>query len=312
MANQYTSVTTAGLGTNLVQAAYDLALGRTLNSTPILRQFVTVRPQQPSFHGSSVTMNRVPYFSAATVTAAKTPLVEELDVDSIKMPATVPVTITPAEYGAVVTYTELLTNRTFAPFRTQIVENLADLCAKTLDELIQDKIKAGVTAVTVDGGAESALTTTDVFTGVSVAKAVTTLRAANVPGYQGDWYVAASHPKAIHDLRLENGSTAWRNPKTYVDPAQIYSGEIGEYEGVRFVTNNRLRTGTGTGTNTYNTFIFGQGGLAEHVVYEPKTVISPVTDKLMRFASVGWKADLGWAVYEPLAIYDLITASSLG
>jgi N4-gp56 family major capsid protein len=310
--NVYTSVTTAGLGTNLVQAAYDLALGRTLNALPTFRQFVTKRPQRPSFHGSSITMNRVPYFDSTVVNAMKTPLVEEQDVDSTKMPATVPVTLTPHEYGGVVTYTELLTNRTFAPFRAEIVENIADVAAKVIDELIQDQLKADITEVTVDGGAESDLTTADVLTGVWIAKRVTTMRANNVPTLRNDRYVMVASPKVINDLRQDSAATGWREPHNQVDTSQIYAGEVGDFEGVTFVSNNRVRTGTGTGATTYNSYLFGQGGLAETVVYEPKIVVGPVVDKLQRFQSIGWKADLGWKVYEPLAVDITLSSSSLG
>ena len=313
MVNEYTSVaTTPGLGDNLVKAAYDLALGRALNSTPLLRQFATVRTNNPSFQGSSITKNKVPYFSEATVTAAKTPLTEEADVDSTKMPATVPVTLTPKEYGFAVTKTKLLSHRTFAPFDQQIAENVADHAAKVIDELVQDQIKADITEVTVDGGLESALTNADKLTASWIRKTFTGFQTDNVRSYDGQFYTAAIHPDVLHDLREETGAGSWRISREYVDPAKLLTGEFGEFEGVRFISNNRVRKGAGaTSAVTYNTYFFGAGGLWEHVVEDVHAVISPVVDKLQRFQTVGWYGDLGWKVYEPKAIRIMLSSSSL-
>lgn len=55
-AGTFTSVT-AGAGSlseNLVKAAYDLYLRAALNSMPAMRQFVSIRPVNPSHQGSSI------------------------------------------------------------------------------------------------------------------------------------------------------------------------------------------------------------------------------------------------------------------
>lgn len=313
MVNEYTSVaTTPGLGDNLVKAAYDLALGRALNSTPSIRQFVTVHDWNPSYQGSTLTKNKVPYFSEATVTAGKTPLTEEADVDSTKMPATIPVTLSYNEYGAAVTSTKKLKNRSFAPFDQHIAENVADHASKVIDELIQDQIKADITEVTVDGGAENLLTNADKLTASWIRRKVTQFRANNVRPFDGEFYVSAIHPDVIHDLREETGAGSWRISREYVDPSKLLTGEFGEFEGVRFVSNNRVRKGTGAAsTVSYNTYFFGAEGLWESVKEDVQVKIGPGVDKLGRFQTIGWYADLGWKVWEPLAIQIMLSSSSL-
>lgn len=313
MVNEYTSVaTTPGLGDNLVKAAYDLALGRALNNTPTFRHFATVKTNDPSFQGSSITKNKVNYFSEASVTAAKTPLTEEADVDSTKMPATTPVTLTPKEYGFAVTRTKLLAHRTFAPFDQHIAENVADHAGKVIDELIQDQLKADITEVTVDGGAENALTNADKLTAAWVRKVVTGFKRDGVRPFDGQFYVSVVNPDVLHDLREENGPGSWRISREYVEPSKLISGEFGEFEGVRFISNARTRKGAGAAsTVSHNSYFFGAEGLWEHVVEDVHSVLGPVVDKLHRFQTVGWYGDLGWKVYEPKAIQIMLSSSSL-
>ena len=69
-----------------------------------------------------------------------------------------------------------------------------------------------------------------------------------------------------------------------------------------------LSTGT---SKVYATVLLGKQALVEAVSYEPKTVIGPVTDKLMRFRPAGWKGLLGWNVYRKEARYVIQTKSSI-
>lgn len=319
----FTSVTTTpGLGDNLVQTAYDLFVREALNSMPIFRQFVTVRPERQPHPGDAIVLQKFNWFSEATVTASLTPLTEEADVNATKMPATTPVTITPAEYGAVVTSTKYLENRTLAPFDGFKARAVVDWMSKALDNLIQNQIKADITETTIDGTAENTLTFADVFTADKIRDIVVGFQENNVPTWDGEFYLGVTHPRVSADLRAEAGSGGWRIAKEYGNDGVLkrLATEVGEFEGVRFVQNNRVVQGNGSATGspsggqakTYNNFFFGQGGLAEAVVTEPGVVIGPQTDNLRRFATIGWYGDLGWKVYETLAIQDVISSSSLG
>jgi hypothetical protein len=61
----------------------------------------------------------------------------------------------------------------------------------------------------------------------------------------------------------------------------------------------------------HKVIIMGKQALIEAVTYEPKTVVGPVTDKLMRFRHVGWKGLLGWNIYRPEARYVITCESSI-
>ena len=319
-AGDFTSVTagTGSLSQHLVQTAYDLFLRAQLNSMPALRQFVSRTPVNPSMQGDSIVLQKWPWFGETAITAAKTPLTEEADVAPTKMPATSTVTVTAEEYGFAVATTRFFANRTLAPFDEHKARAIADHAGKVIDELVQDSIKAGITETTTDGDPENALTSGDDLTAAHVREVVTTFRANNVPTWDNEFYVAVVHPNVIHDLREETGPGGWRVAKEYIDDSLIRRGEVGEFEGVRFVQNNRVRKGAGSATghnagpaNTYNNYFFGYGGLLEYVKEDVHTVVGPVVDNLNRFRTLGWYADLGFAVYEPLAIQDVISGASL-
>lgn len=317
-AGQFTSLTgTPGLTDNAVQTAYDLYFRYALNSMGIMRQFVTVRPERQPHPGDAIVLQRYNWTSEANVTAGKTPLTEEADVTPSKLPATTPVTLTPDEYGRVVSHTKKLAARTLVPFEEYKARYIVDEASKVMDELVQDRIKAGVTERTADGGLESALTATDVLTASHIRGIVTRFQRQNVPAFDGQFYVGVLHPDVINDLRGAAGSGNWRIAQEYTNDRKLaYANEMGEFEGVRFMANNRVRLGVGDTTPTpdvvtYNNYFFGQGGLAEAVIDEPQMVVGPQVDNLRRFYTLGWYADLDFGVYEPKAIDVLITGATI-
>lgn len=317
MANEFTSIATApGLATELVQPTYDLAVRYALKAIPTARMFVDVRPQQPAMRGSSVSIEKVNYFSNAAIEAAKTPLSEEADVDSTKIPQPTKVTITPNEYGFAVTSTRKLRNRVFSPLDPIKVQLIATHQARVIDELVQDTLQGGTTVYT-DGNAGVGTVTNDhVLTAEVVRRQVAKLRAANVVPWFGDFYAAYTHPFVVLDLREETGAGGWRVPNEYgVSQSNIWAGEVGEFEGVRFVQSNLARVQEEAGAddaNVFSSYFIGRTALAEHVVEEPHVEFAPPMDKLNRFATLGWYGDLGWARYESKALYVVKTGSSAG
>lgn len=314
---EYTSIaTTPGIATELVQDVWDLAVRECLNETPTARQFVDVRPIRPMAKGSSVTIEKFEYFSEATLTAMKAALGEETDVDSVKAPKPTPVTITPAEHGAVVARTRKLDNRTFAPIDPYLARLIADSMAKVVDELLQDQIIADTTATLVGGGTGiNDVIATDVLTAAEVRKAVTRLRTDKALPWFGGFYAGLVHPHVVLDLRVETGAGGWRVPNEYgASQDRIWRGEIGEFEGARFVENARVRTQDNTNATpnrVYQNYIIGRGALAEHVLEEPHVVIGPVTDNLNRFHKIGWYGDFGFKVFETKAIKRIVSSASL-
>jgi N4-gp56 family major capsid protein len=317
MVNQFTSVaTTPGLADNLVKQAYDLAVAWVLRETPQYRSLVSKRPERPSMPGSSIVLQKFDYFNDASIAAAKVPLTEEQDVDSVKMPPTKPITLTPQEYGFAVTRTNKLKLMSLADVDAPIARAVAQHLAEVMDELVQDTLVQGTNVLRPSARATTgAVTGTDKITATLIRQAVTKLRANKAQAWAGDYFWAGIHPHVLHDLREETGSGSWRTPAeagmdNYRD---IAAGTVGEFEGVMFQTNTRTRRGTDGASSAavYRTFITGSESVAEVNLEEPSTVIGPVVDKLQRFRTIGWYGVLGWGIYRDEALVRLETSSSV-
>lgn len=318
MANEYTSIATApGIATELVQDVWDTVVREALRELPTARQFVDVKPQRPMSRGSSVTIEKQEWFGSATVTAMKTPLNEESDVDSTKLPKPTPITLTPNEYGGAVTTTKKLNERTFAPVDPIAARSIAQVMNEVIDSLVQDAIIADTTGLYAGAATtDNTITNSTVLSASLLRKTKTRLRTNKAIPWAGNFYAGLVHPHVILDLREETGAGGWRVPNEYgASQERVWNGEIGEFEGFRFVENALVRRALNTAAtpkNVYQNYFFGRGALAEIVYDEPHVVVGPVTDKLGRFHTIGWLGDLGFKVFENKAIQRIKSGSALG
>jgi N4-gp56 family major capsid protein len=316
VANQYTSIATGGLSDNTVKTMYDFVFGLVYRETPMYRTWVDKRPEQVNGPAQTITLNKQDWFSAALVTAAKTPLNEEYDVDSLKLPPTIPINLTVNEYGSAITSTKKLHYFSFADVDAIAARTAAAHCSEVLDELVQDVLVTGTTAIRAQGRTSTVtVTATDYLRGTELRKAVTKLRTNKSPAWGGNMYAGGIHPHVIHDLRENSGSGEWRLPHEYAAGNQdaLWKGEFGEFEGIRLVQNTRTRTALdgASSAKVYRTFVQGREAIAEKVYEEPSMVIGPVTDKLQRFRTVGWYGVLGWALYRDESLVRIESASSV-
>lgn len=314
MPDVLTSIATAGgWQTNTVKPAWDLLFRTALNPLPTMRQFVDVRPARPTHRGDSVTLQLTQNHSEATITAAKTPLGEESDVSATQHPATTSVTFTPAEYGFAEVRTLKLSNRSMVPVEPEIARVVADHCGKVVDELLQDQAILGTQVYRGGGRASTNLVTTgDTLTSDMIRLSVTKMRAAGVSPRDGIFFAGVIHPNVSYDLRKESGAGGWRQPQEYNVGDKLYKGEIGEWEGVRFIENSRTRKATdgASSATVYRSFILGQEALGESVVVEPELRFGPVVDRLGRFMPVGWYGDLAFKIFRNEAVVRLETVTA--
>lgn len=88
-----------------------------------------------------------------------------------------------------------------------------------------------------------------------VREVVTDMKNANVPRYPDGYYRCVLSPIQAEQLRSETGMAAWRDPHSYSDPADIYSGEIGVFEGCRFIESPRVKA---VSTSEYFAYFMGR------------------------------------------------------
>jgi N4-gp56 family major capsid protein len=134
------------------------------------------------------------------------------------------------------------------------------------------------------------------------------------------------HPDVSYDFRSATDAAAWRTPANNVNPQGIYNGEIGTFEGVRFVESPRAplfadasnNSGSAGNIDVYGTLIMGRQALAKGISLggeygaQPTMVYGTVTDLLQRFRPVGWKHFVGYAVFRQEALRRIESASSIG
>jgi hypothetical protein len=117
--------------------------------------------------------------------------------------------------------------------------------ATTLDNGVAAILDAGTNVIREAGGslsttaAKTSIVASDTFKGRDVRYAVTKLRAANVVP-RGGMYVSYIHPEVSHDLRTETGNNIWRTPHEYQNVGPLLAGELGAWEGVRFIETPRM------------------------------------------------------------------------
>lgn len=167
-------------------------------------------------------------------------------------------TLTIGEYGISVPYTGKLDDLSEQPVKEIINKVLKFDTARTLDaaaftEFKKTPLRASGTAtdhlaITSNG---TAGTNTTALLPYHIKGIVDAMKERNIPGYQGDDYVCLSHPTTFRPLR-----NALEAVHTYTDAGfkMILNGEIGRYEGVRFVEQNNIPKGGAADSTTFNQY----------------------------------------------------------
>lgn len=308
-----TNSSTTSTLSNLVLTAYDKLVEFQLRSEPMFRNFADKRPADVDKPGSSVVLQRYQDLAQATTALTQTQI-----PDATSLSNTTQTTITLNEYGNSVLTTELLSTESLSAIDPYVANVIAWNMRDSLDALVRDVLRGGTNVVYCEAsgpnttGPTNTMAATDVLSSKAIRYVVSKLRGnAAVPG-DGGYYTGIIHPDQSHDLRAETGTAAWRDPHVYSGATSLWNGEVGVYEGVRFIESPRTyQANDGTASaKVHRAVIFGKQALAEAVGYEPKVVVGPITDNLLRFRPLGWKALIGWAIYRQEAIFRLESGST--
>jgi N4-gp56 family major capsid protein len=299
------------LGSQFVTKAYDLAVYPALRPELIFDQFATVRASNTTHRGGSVRFSFVDDIAEQT-----TPLLENIDVDSVTLSSKA-LTVSMREYGTAVTNTALIRGTSMIAMDPLIAERVGYNAGLSIDTLARTALD--VTSVTYDDGSTGTVGSVgNAASGLSgdfLREGVALLRAANVRPLRGGNYVAVISPYQAQQLMSDTTDTGFRWMVGYAGGAgtagnSIFMGEVGTYEGVRLVVNNHL-------TNQGKGYLMGAEALAKAYSTapgfgpDPKTVVSPVVDKLRRFASVGWYHLVGYSVFRTEALLHINTSANL-
>lgn len=222
-----------------------------------LNRHIVTRAKPKLVHHQFGQLTKIPKGKTKTITwdkmnplpKSKTPLAEGVTPKGTAINIS-RITAAPLQYGAYISTTDEFDfyKNDPSPEVLRLNEILADNAGETQDSLTADILSAG-TNVQYAGGknARSELTESCVMTVAEIRKAVRTLKNNKANPIDRD-YVAIVDPDVAFDLMSD---TAWENVKTYSDPKDMYSGEIGRLYGVRFVetTEAKVFRGNNLATN---------------------------------------------------------------
>jgi len=323
MADFYAATTgTAQLTTD--QIAFEKLAYFALRPELYFDQFADVQATNATNPGASIKFTI--FNDMAAVTSA---LSETEDVTPVAMSDS-QVTVTLSEYGNATVTTAKLRASSFLPVDPVAANAVGYNAGLSIDTIASNVLKAGTNVIYATGGTDTAtaridMDVDDTLTAKDIRRAVAQLRGANVPTINGN-YVGFIHPDVSYDLRSITDASGWRDSYKYTNAMPLYNGEIGMFEGVRFMESARAPIFTnafngagavGTG-DSYATLIMGTQALAKGISLggeygaQPSIVYGNITDLLKRFRPVGWKHFVGYGVFREAALRRIESASSIG
>lgn len=217
-------------------------------------------------------------------------------------------TLTMYEYGNSVPYTGLLDDASEHPVR-DIVHKVLKVDAKqTLDSAAHTQFNlsplrvvptAGTssTAVTLTTNGTATATNSIALNNNHVKAIVDVMKERNIPAYQGGDYVALARPTALRTLKNNLESV-----KQYTDEGfrMILQGEVGRYEGVRFIEQTNIASAAWSVGASDKVFFFGDDTVVE-AVGVPEEIRGKLPGDFGRDRGVAWYYLGGFGIVHTLA-----------
>lgn len=183
------------------------------------------------------------------------------------------------ERGNAVAVSELALKSSFTDIMADASTLLARDVAIVLDIEFRDTVLAGITntiygradknAPKVDSRAEIAASNT--LSVATIKDGVEILATANAPKFEADYYVSFVHPHQSRSLRDDN---AWIEASKYGAPDQLFNGEIGRIDDVRFIETTLMTNGAvGEDDDAYDATLKNGAGTTPNLVDVYRAVI---------------------------------------
>jgi len=301
---------------DLSQVAFEKLAYFALRPEMYYDQFADVQATNATNPGASIK-----FTVFADMAAATTALGESTDVTPVSMTDT-QVTVTLQEYGNATVTTAKLRASSFMPVDPIAAQAIGYNAGLSIDTVCRSVVEAGTNVQRVNSRATRVLVQSgDIITAGNIRRAVAELRGANVPTIGGN-YVGFIHPDVSYDLRSSTDAAGWRDSYKYTNAMPLYTGEIGMFEGVRFIESARsplfVDAGVGGTVDVYGTLVMGAQALAKGISLggeygaQPNIVYGEVTDLLKRFRPVGWKHFVGYSVFRQESLRRVESSSSIG
>ena len=268
---------------------YDMTLLDEAQAALVHDQFAQKRPI-PMNGGKTIEFRKF-----ASLPKATTPLTEGVTPDGKSLNVTA-ITATVAQYGDYITQSDVLELTAIDNTIVEATKILGRQAGLTLDTVTRNVLQSGtnVTYCPKSDGSEvtsrAGLDATCQLTVKVVQQVVAKLKGQNAPTINGK-YVAIIHPYVAYSLMRD---PEWIDAHKYAQPDNLFTGEIGEIAGVRFVETTEAKVYEGgvfgtliMGANAYGVTEITGGGLQTIIKQKGS---AGTADPLDQRSSIGWKA----------------------
>lgn len=268
---------------------YDMTLLDEAQAALVHDQFAQKRPI-PQNGGKTIEFRKF-----ASLPKATTPLTEGVTPDGKSLNVTA-ITATVAQYGDYITQSDVLELTSIDNTIVEATKILGRQAGLTLDTVTRNVLQSGtnVTYCPKSDGSEvtsrAGLDATCQLTVKVVQQVVAKLKGQNAPTINGK-YVAIIHPYVAYSLMRD---PEWIDAHKYAQPDNLFTGEIGEIAGVRFVETTEAKVYQGgvfgtliMGANAYGVTEITGGGLQTIIKQKGS---AGTADPLDQRSSIGWKA----------------------
>jgi N4-gp56 family major capsid protein len=246
------------------------------------------------------------------------PLTEGINMVPNAMSAS-QVFVTVTEYGNAVAISELLLQSSYDDVLTEAAYQLGRDYARVTDLLLRNAVMASANTIG-SGGAwplnniSAAIKMDDIRSGVE------RLYTLNVPKFNGDFFVCFLHPHQATSLKRD---PEWVSISSYGATDQIFRGELGRFDDVRFVGTGHMNNGAvlatdpaydatlvgagASGINLYKAVLMGDNSYAWAVGLPVEMRDNGVED-FGRKHSLGWYSIMGSKIINGDNILPIVSA----
>ena len=223
--------------------------------------------------------------------------------------------------GNAVPYSGMLDNLSKHPVQEIINKVLKNDCKKALDQYAFNQFNSTPLRVTAYGASTTGTDTTAVTLTTNgtatltnsvnlhknhIKSIVDVMKERNIPAYMMDEYFAIAWPTTWRPVKNDLESVYQYRDEGF---QMIYNGEIGKFEGVRFIEQTNVSHGyasTSTATTTWTNglsdwaFFFGEDTVAEAIVV-PEEVRGAIPSDYGRSKGIAWYYLGGFALTQTQA-----------
>jgi N4-gp56 family major capsid protein len=214
-------------------------------------------------------------------------------------------TMTITEYGNSVPYTGKLDDLSLHPVKEVIRKVLQNDAKKAFDSAAHAQfnltplrvVGTSTTALVLTTNGTATATNNSALLKAHVKIIVDTMKERNIPPYINDDYVSVAHPSTFRDLKNELESV-----HQYVETGfqMILNGEIGRYEGVRFVEQTNIAKTSWSNAKSTWAYFFGQDTVAEGVAV-PEEMRGKIPTDYGRGRGIAWYYLGGFGLVQTVA-----------